>query len=284
MRTSVLILLVATGTLVSHAQTSVDLLGDKTVPPRLYYYGYDANVRPLFTETYHFGDTFMKNNKTYQTLQFERNFVDGGIMTNGVDGQISFEPEGSATGSIGIRESNGRIYVDKEEYLAMLSEESYWSWEGKKSYLPYEQTDDGEIILYDFTKEVGDRFVPVEGHEDIKVVNVETLTTRDGVVRRVQRLSNGCVVIQGIGCINSPGMWLCYLNPAESPCIAASLIEMSVCGTRVFVKGDEYTTAIQEAELPYTKSHASYYNMSGQRIAYPPSHGITIQEGRKVLR
>ena len=212
----------------SYAQTSANLMGDESLLPRWYYYGYNAQGSALFSERYHFGNMYTKNNKAYRLLHFERAFFDKGIsMPNSLEGRSDFEPVGSATGQIGIRELNGRIFVDRNDYMALLADSSYWSWEGKADYLPYEQTNDGELIIYDFTKKAGDKFVSVNGHEDIVVLGVESLKTRDGISRNVQRLSNGCVVVEGIGCINSPGMWLCYLNPTNSPSYKTAMVELS---------------------------------------------------------
>ena len=114
---------------------------------------------------------------------------------------------------VGLREEGGRIYVDKEEYLSLMSEESELYGYVDPTYLPYEETADGELVLYDFTMKPGDRFRHVDGHDDIIVDSVGTLTTADGVERRLIYLSNGCQVAEGLGCLNSAGTLLSYLNP-----------------------------------------------------------------------
>ena len=96
---------------------------------------------------------------------------------------------------IWLREDGGRVFVNKEEYLLLLTNNTLWSWVGDASYIPYKETEDGELVLYDFTMEPGDSFQHVDGHDDIVVDSVGTLTTLDGLQRRAylpeQWLSGG---------------------------------------------------------------------------------------------
>ena len=144
---------------------------------------------------------------------------------------------------LGLREENGRVLVNYDEYISYLKRidnehtEAYYkqmaeqygldiklkegtTWEtdnwvegGDVNYIPYPLTDDGEMVLYDFTMQVGDKFRSVAGHDDIGVVQVDTITTSGNVERRKLTLSNGLVLIEGIGCINSPSRLFTYLNP-----------------------------------------------------------------------
>ena len=117
---------------------------------------------------------------------------------------------------IGIREEGGRVYVDREEYLTLLADGTYLSRHGGRAdHLPYEQTEDGELVLYDFNMNVGDKYPSVDGCDDITVTAIETVRTDDGRERRQLQLSNGLHIIEGIGCIDSRGEFLFYLNPSE---------------------------------------------------------------------
>lgn len=121
---------------------------------------------------------------------------------------------------IDLREENGRVYVDKEQYMNVMGIKDIplYSIPGDTSYIPYRETPDGELILYDINMEIGDRFLTVEGHDDIFVIRVDTISFLDDYGRQsdVKRkriiLNNGLFVIEGVGCINSPGGLLCYLN------------------------------------------------------------------------
>lgn len=155
-------------------------------------------------------------------------------------------PLGSISGGayvMGLREENGKVLVNYEEYINYLKRLDYehteayykelaeqmgkdiklkdgktmetdnWVEGGDVNYIPYPLTDDGEMVLYDFTMQVGDKFRSVAGHDDISVIKVGTVTTVGNIERRKLTLSNGLVLIEGVGCINSPSRLFTYLNP-----------------------------------------------------------------------
>ena len=146
---------------------------------------------------------------TYKVVSLYRSPMDSG--NSGVELPDELDSGGKAT--CGLREEGGRIYVNKKEYTDLMAETSYFRFVGDASYIPYEETEDGELVLYDFTMKVGDRFRHVDGHEDIVVESIDKITTKDGTERKVFRLTGGLTVIEGIGCVNSPGALLFYLNP-----------------------------------------------------------------------
>lgn len=179
----------------------------------------------------------------------------------------------------GIRTEDGRIYVDREEYMNYLEEEAKLcavnsefsmyplSPVGDKDYIPYRQTDDGELVLYDFNMQPGERFLSVEGHDDISVVNVRTMKTRDGISRRLLTLSNGYKLLEGIGCINSPGMFYCYLNPSHSmthyyPTTCLKLYErFDKVEFIVFYRGDDAIEDVTIDGLLYELNHNAHTAM-----------------------
>ncbi len=123
---------------------------------------------------------------------------------------------------LAIRYDNGRILTNRQDYMNYLankysddSEEHRYRYRvsfGDAAYVPYHQTDDGEIILYDFNMKVGDRYRHVDGYDDVYVTETGNVTLTDGNHKKLT-LNNGLVLIEGIGCINSPGMLFDYLNP-----------------------------------------------------------------------
>ena len=146
---------------------------------------------------------YEKNGKTYQMVRID------------VDKKEPYPFPAYILGRnevLGIREKGGRVYVDRQEYMTLL-ETSGWNIIGDKTYIPYKITAEGELVIYDYNMQVGDKYPHIEGHEDISVVNKETMTTPDGVNRRLLTLSNGCKILEGIGCLNSPGLYFFYLNP-----------------------------------------------------------------------
>ena len=124
---------------------------------------------------------------------------------------------------LAIRYDNGRILTNRQDYMNYLANKysddceyhrnKYRVSFGDASYVPYHQTDDGEIILYDFNMEVGDGYLHVEGYDDVYVTETDSVALTDGKHKRLT-LNNGLVLIEGIGCINSPGMLFDYLNPS----------------------------------------------------------------------
>ena len=190
---------------------------------------------------------------------------------------------------IGIREENGRILVNREEYMALISDTSAWSFIGEKDYIPYMQTDDGELILYDFNMHVGDKYPSVPGHTDISVVNVETLVTRDGTSRRLITLDNGYKLLEGVGCLNSQGMFFFYLNPKLSyynqKAFLVDYLDDIFSGNDIY-KIDYYydvdalligSTTVKNLKTP------TLFDLQGRRLQGKPQRGMYIRDGRKYV-
>ena len=125
-----------------------------------------------------------------------------------------------------IREEGGKVFVMKNEYLELLGGYSSWKNVGDASYLPYEETEEGELVLYDYNMQPGDSFPHVDGYEDIVVTQCGDTITQDGIPRRIITLSNGCEIIEGIGCTNSTGGLLFYLNPQKTSIVWGHLMSV----------------------------------------------------------
>ena len=166
-----------------------------------------------FSEHHYLFGTKEKIGKTYHNINVYRSRDDcGAILPQELWYMLDY-PHGLTDLHIGIREEAGRIYTDKEEYMDLISEGSFWHNIADDTYIPYPETEDGELVLYDFNKQKGDVYCSVEGHEPVFVVETETVVTDDNMARKKLTLSNGYVLIEGLGCINSTGMYLYYLNP-----------------------------------------------------------------------
>lgn len=121
--------------------------------------------------------------------------------------------------TIGIRDEGGRILVDKAEYLSLFDqilEYDEWRLLIQKDSLPYETTADGELVIYDFTKKVGEEYCKLPDGTILTVTKTSVLHTEDGLSRRRLTLSNGDDLIEGIGCVNSSGLLLFWLCPQPS--------------------------------------------------------------------
>ena len=120
--------------------------------------------------------------------------------------------------TLDMREENGRVYVSHGLYLWYLQatrddENIPMPIAGNEDYIPYHANNEGELILYDFNMEVGDSYAHVDGYDDVFVVTTDTIETQDSKKRKRITLSNGLVIVEGIGCVNSTGGLIFYLNP-----------------------------------------------------------------------
>jgi len=213
---------------------------------------------------------------------------------------------------LAIRYDNGRILTNRQDYMNYLANKYSDDYEyhrdkyrvsfGDASYVPYHQTDDGEIILYDFNMEVGDGYLHVEGYDDVYVTETGSVTLTDGKHKRLT-LNNGLVLIEGIGCINSPGMLFDYLNP--SPFIKTWICDLALYDIVDEDGGSaspiyEYTNpliadravGIDDVRVPKDEASGTIYNLQGQRIGpskssfkgdWRGSKGLYIVDGKKLL-
>lgn len=218
---------------------------------------------------YRIGDTEEINGKIYYKLYYDRDYMESRAI----------EPV-----TINIREDNGRILVNYEAYMAFLKDHP----QGDPDYIPYKLTDDGEMILYDFNMQVGDKYNSVSGHEDISVTNIEMITTKDRVERKLFTLSNGLKIIEGIGCISSRGWLLSYLNPTYFPdylpwSYFTFISNFEVFGEQIYGQviddfvGIEHITVDKTNEVSFP-----LYDLSGRKITGNPEQGIYIRNRKKV--
>ena len=193
--------------------------------------------------------------------------------------------------ALAVRRENGRVYANYQDYLDYLSLEvgSVQGPRANPDYIPYPLTDDGEIILYDYNMEVGDKYRSVEGYDDVSVASKDSIVLDDGMQHRRLTLSNGLILIEGIGCINSNGMLLDYLNPASifannfTYLDYAYSMENRVYKNTIFKVGDLYVNNMAE---PHTQSvnKCHLFDLQGRRILSEPQHGLYIKNGKKVMK
>ena len=148
------------------------------------------------------------NGKTYGLLHVHSDLYGA----RGTEASVS-NPYNS---TIGIRYEDGCLYVNMEDYLELFTPGYIWRTIGDDSNLPYETTEDGELVLYDFSKNVGDTYCQLADGTTLTVNKTGVMKTEDGVTRRLLTLSNGLELIEGIGCTNSRGLMLFWLNISPS--------------------------------------------------------------------
>jgi hypothetical protein len=156
---------------------------------------------------------------------------------------------------------------------------------------PYKKGEGGiayyHLLLYDFTLDVGDKY-PCKG--EVYVKETESLTTRDGISRKTLLLTNGLVIVEGIGCINSPLGLIAYQNTEEGQTIVAkgTLASFGYVNKdggidSIYENGDMILDNIKphqrEAILP-----EAIHDLQGRRLNGTPQKGVYIQNGRKYVK
>ena len=235
------------------------------------------------------GDSVTIGNRKYAKL------VNGGLYTPVSGSRISQNTEGRDY-VIGIRHEGGRVYVNYAEYQDYLRQRGYSQYydvfpHGNPDYIPYATTADGEMVLYDYTMEVGDGFVHVEGYDDVTVVSKEIIMLDNQTARRRLVLSNGLVLIEGIGCINSNGMLLDYLNPLSSLQTRFTYLNLLFdlnTNTKVYENSeievyDLRRLAVPEVMQNEKKGERTAYDLQGRPLKQKPSKGLYIENGKKMI-
>ena len=163
--------------------------------------------------------------------------------------------------------------MDKEEYLDLMTDKYFWSHIGRSDSLPYETTPDGELVLYDFNKNAGEVYCKMPDGSELTVSKVDTLKTEDGVSRRRLTLSNGLDLIEGVGCTNSEGFLLFWLNAKHAYTYYSTdyflLLTFGVKGDNAhYILARDYDTTIKE-------KNGRYYKMltQGRRWVYDYDNG-----------
>ena len=126
---------------------------------------------------------------------------------------VGSENQSEVTGEvIAIREQDGKVYARKDQYLALLKalypKEVHPDVNPDNFYVA-EAEDPAEVLLYDFSLEEGDKY-PCLG--DVYVETVDRYITSDDRCHKMMRLSNGAILVEGIGCVNSIGGIVIYQN------------------------------------------------------------------------
>lgn len=144
---------------------------------------------------------------------------------------------------------------------------------------------------------VGDMFEHVDGYEDIYVTDVRDTCLTDGVSRRLLTLSNKLKLLEGVGCLNSKGMLLFYLNTVVSD----KENEYQSDGLYLFAGlsafgGEQTIYSLSDEDIVINGIHqagvqhgggrdadASVYDLSGRRVTGTPRAGVYIKGGRKIV-
>ena len=245
-----------------------------------------------FEEPYMVIGKHEKNGKTYFTVRYQKIYYEEGWRTSAdEDEKYMFDVDNEHYRQIGIREQDSKFLVDKDEYITLLNEDKFGARVGNPEYIPYETTEDNELVLYDFTKREGDVYAYSQEGEPITVASVESFVADDKSSRILMTLSNNLKIIEGIGCINSPGTLIYYLNPGKRNhqiCLLGWYGYKYAPGNLNLIFFQSFKDAAREivagisdaVQYDYDKV---IYDLQGRRLTQQPRKGVYIRDGRKVV-
>lgn len=250
-------------------------------------------------------------------LTFYRFYLDGQKEINGKTYHSIYmqtkERDAEMTAPVycyGVREEAGKVYADYNEFIR-----DKWF----QGFMPYEITPDSEVVVYDFTKELNDKFycyrvnAPSEGViTTTEIKSIEEIALNDGSKRNAWRMDdNGCYV-EGIGSINSNGLLTHHLDLlliVTNGYRWYNLNWFKQNGEYVY-KAPDYTgdpSVEEESRTTFKKedpffdgevngidrvlddtpsskpSDSAIYDLTGRRLNGKPERGIYIQGGKKYI-
>ena len=204
---------------------------------------------------------------------------------------ISIEEE--EDGKLLVRNGDpGQVLAEKASYLEYLSK-AFPEMDDVFTELAYYPLD---VVLYDFSLNVGERY-PCRG--DVTVEEISQMTTRDGISRKLFRLSNGLEILEGLGCLNSRYGVFAYQNDPGSDVRDKERVfsrkdnTTSEFGMLSFLKygsGSEPIFVIGDVKLDITpirtecEKNTLIHDLQGRRLNGIPQKGIYIQNGKKIVK
>ena len=222
-----------------------------------------------------------KDGKLYHKLyQIELLYIENGEFVYSL-----FDP-------VGVREEDGKVYLLYEDYMKIQT----WLQSInrlKDVPIPYLQMSENELLFYDFTLKVGDKYPTSASYGDIYVEKVETVVSEDMQKRKLFTLTNGLQILEGIGCLNSKNQYLGfallhYLYPPEAwvynDQIDNNRLYEYKKDDQIVYRGYEVPTNVNHPFGSHPSSINSWHTLYGRRLTTPPSRpGLYIKDGRKVL-
>jgi len=194
-----------------------------------------------------------------------------------------------------MRKDGKRLLVIYDEYKKMMIERGYKS-DDFDSQCRYEVTDEGEMVLYDFGMQVGDKFRSVPDKEDVYVVErykeYPSRYTRQDTME-VIKLSNGVCLVDGIGYKSAEfhvnGTYYspigCYFDYLNLTTTEYGFMLRTARYDGEYVWEDSFDGGSSGIDAPWSpKKQGQTYDLNGRRLTGKPSQpGIYIQNGRKVV-
>ena len=196
---------------------------------------------------------------------------------------------------IHLRQDGKRVLVLYDEYKKLMEARGQ-DMSGFDKLCQYEVTQDGELVLYDFGMEVGDRFRSVDGKEDITVVEKRKVwqpsTHTNQTELDVLVLSNGCMLVENLGYLDmdvsvfdlsATGSFFDYLNQDKG---YRMQLVLSYWNKKLIFDDwlDGGTSGIETTPANgFEQETGDYYDLMGRRLPSQPKQGVYIQNGKKFV-
>ena len=185
-----------------------------------------------------------------------------------------------------IREEEGRVYALKEMYVEYVK---HHVWNDNYNVYLAETEDKQEVLLYDYTLGEGATYPSMDSPT---VERTDSIQLQNSEKRKVLWLSNGCIIVEGIGCVYSFGNLVCYQNQPvkEDGSALVSYLELyqEEKDTPLFLcknyKSIFPSSVHIAADFKLSGDAPSLFDLSGRRFSTPPAKGFFIQGGKKVVR
>jgi len=164
------------------------------------------------------------DNSVKADIYMSKHVVDDDSMLENIE-NIEFDNDNSKFMLSFLEITNtGMVTVDISEYINYINSSAYGLFEDIEITSPFIYTsftepgyDIKDLCLYDFNSyRVGEPVCSglevTEPHEVPYITEVCDTIVNNGISRKMYILDNGMKLVEGIGCINSPGMLLSWLN------------------------------------------------------------------------
>lgn len=196
-----------------------------------------------------------------------------------------------------MRREGSQIRVIYDEYKRFMHETRGRDMTGFDSQCPYEVTNEGEMILYDFDMQPGDKFLPVNGKDEVYVVKKEKMNSvvlTDLDHPQGLLLSNGIFILENVGAAYYEGSYsdcvdidfFDYVQPVKGV-RTRQLWHAQLGAKRVFDNHsdvDNGYTGITESHFRIgSKDESPIHSLSGQRLQATPQRGIYVKNRKKFI-
>lgn len=258
---------------------------------------------------------------TVTVYTFYKYEFDGTIELNGKTYMKLYETEldeyGRGKGPeyvLGLREENGRVYADYDEFMNLYGdfidpEAKYYD-----SAMPYTVTEDGEVLLYDFTLNEGDYFGPTDIYAKTYIHGKTQKTMENGEVHDFFHVwrsyyegfededyddslwSEGGeydTVISGIGSLECLIDWLFPRIYPTDGSMPKNWLNIFIADNELVYKSSDYVKDVFFDNLVTGISNVRsdtghdvqprLYDLSGRKVEGRPRPGVYIYNGKKVV-